>query len=210
MCGGGSGNVLKVLAVGALAATGLGLAGIGPMAGMFGAEAAAAGVAGGAAGGTGLSLGAGGATGLTLGSSGAAGLSASLAGAGFDAGIASAPAGGAAAATALGGGTQSAGTASGTAAASGEAGAGGADIMGTLKAGAQLAPLASLAMMAGGNPKMAAQGVPTPDAAPVSQAAQTPAPNIFKKKLQGTDSTLSSGPGGVSDITLGRATVLGS
>lgn len=86
----------------------------------------------------------------------------------------------------------------------------GASIMGALKTGAQLAPLASLAMMAGGNPKMAAQGVPSPTAPPASQAASTPAPNIFKKKLSALgDPTKASGVGGVADLSLGKATVLG-
>lgn len=105
--------------------------------------------------------------------------------------------------TALGNGTQAA------AAPAGEAGAKtGVDVMGALKAGAQLAPLASLAMMAGANPKMSALG--TPSGAPQSQAAQTPAPNIFKKKLSGLgDPTQASGVGGVADLSLGKATVLG-
>lgn len=118
-------------------------------------------------------------------------------------------------------GALSAGTALGTSgtqaavAPAGEAGAAtgagtGSGIMGALKAGAQLAPLASLAMMAGGQPKMAAQGIPGPTAAPVSQAAQTPTPNIFKKKLGSLgDPTQTSGVGGVADVSLGKATVLG-
>lgn len=108
--------------------------------------------------------------------------------------------------TALGGtGTQVA------VAPAGEASAGtGANIMGALKTGAQLAPLATLAMMAGGNPKMAPQGVPSPTGPAQSQAAQTPAPNLFKKKLAGLgDPTKASGVGGVTDLTLGKATVLG-
>ena len=80
--------------------------------------------------------------------------------------------------------------------------------MSALRAGAQRAPLASLAMMAGGNPKMSALGSPTP--MPQSQAAQTPAPNIFKKKLSVLgDPTQTSGVGGVANTPLGRATVLG-
>jgi hypothetical protein len=91
----------------------------------------------------------------------------------------------------------------------GEAGAAksGSGIMGALKAGAQLAPLANLATMLGANPAMESQGSPQP----MKQAAQTPAPNIFKKKMQGLgDPTKTSGVGGVSDISLGKATILGS
>lgn len=118
--------------------------------------------------------------------------------------------------TALGSGAIGAGTAlgsTGTQAAvapAGEAAAGktGFDVMGALKAGAQLAPLASLAGLAGGNPKLEAIG--SPSAMPASQAAKTPAPNIFKKKLGALgDPTKASGVGGVTDLSLGKATVLG-
>ena len=85
----------------------------------------------------------------------------------------------------------------------------GSGVLGALKTGAQLAPLANLAMMLGAEPTRQAQGVPSPTGP--GQATQTPAPNIFKKKLQGMgDPTKVSGVGGVSDISLGKATILGS
>lgn len=106
--------------------------------------------------------------------------------------------------TALGGGTQAAVAPAGKAA----AGKTGFDVMSALKAGAQLAPLASLAGLVGGNPKLEAIG--SPSAVPASQAAKTPAPNIFKKKLGAMgDPTKASGVGGVTDLSLGKATVLG-
>ena len=120
--------------------------------------------------------------------------------------IAAGVGGAAAAGTALADGTQ---VAVAPAAASGAAEGTGASFLGALKTGAQLAPLASLAM-AGMQPKMEAQGIPGVSPAPSSQAASTPAPNIFKKKIQGIDPTKTSGVGGVSDISLGKATVLGS
>lgn len=203
MCKGS--DILKVAAIGAAIYTG------GASMGLFGAAegAAAAGIAGGAAGGTGLTLGTAGATGLTAGAAGAAGFGTAAATAGFDAGLASLFASGAgavAAGTALADGTQAAAPAAGTASGGTSTGA---SFLGALKTGAQLAPLASLAMM-GMQPKMEAQGIPGVSPAPDSQAAKTPAPNIFKKKIQGIDPTQTSGVGGVTDLTLGRATVLGS
>lgn len=205
MCKGS--DIIKVAAVAAAVYTGGASMGLWGAAEAAGAGAAAAGAAGGAAGGTGLTLGAAGATGLTAGAAGT-GLSTAAAGAGFDAGLASLFASGAgavAAGTALADGTQAAAPAARTASGGTSTGA---SFLGALKTGAQLAPLASLAMM-GMQPKMEAQGIPGVSPAPDSQAAKTPAPNIFKKKIQGIDPTQTSGVGGVSDISLGKATVLG-
>jgi len=125
-------------------------------------------------------------------------------------GGASAAGGTALAGSALAGEAASLGVGSlyGGAAAAAEAGTG-ATVLSALKTGAQLAPLASLAASLGANPLQEAQGVPSPTKP--AQAASTPAPNIFKKKLQALgDPTKVSGVGGVTDLSLGKATVLGS
>ncbi len=112
---------------------------------------------------------------------------------------------------ALGAGAAGAGAAGAGAAGAGAAPAGAAPAgaAGALQTAAQLAPLASLVTLAGvGRPQPAMLG--TPVAAPRAQAAQTPAPNIFKKRLSVLgDPTKVSGAGGVTDLTLGKATVLG-
>lgn len=83
------------------------------------------------------------------------------------------------------------------------------DVMSGLKTAAQLAPLVALAaapQMPSGSPTALAPVAEPPS----SQAASTPAPNIFKKKMKSLgDPTMTSGTGGVTDLSLGKATILG-
>jgi len=125
----------------------------------------------------------------------------------------------AAGATEIGAGAIASGA--GEAMVAGEAGgaaAGAAAGSGALSTALKFAPLlsgtASLAGLAmGQQPQMGAQGVASPSGPPVSQAALTPAQNLFKKKLAGLgDPTMLTGSGGVDSgsLSLGRATILGA
>ena len=108
-----------------------------------------------------------------------------------------------------------------TAATGGEAGAAagagagsGASVGGALTTAAKFAPLASLAMV-GMQPKLSAVSpsgaIAPPAPPPAGQASQTPEQSIFKKALRGAgDPTMLTGSGGVSSMSLGKATVLGS
>lgn len=202
MCSGG--DILKVAALGALAAV------AGPA--VFGAAEGAGAIAGSEA----LASGVGAAGGDALGS-----LIASNA---ANWGVSVAPeiaalGGSAAELSALSSGSSSLPPGTGTAAktALGSDAQVGTEAGNGLATAAKIAPLVSggatiaqLMLGSGKQPASAAQGIPSPTAPAQSQAASTPAPNIFKKKLGALgDPTKTSGVSGVADITLGKATVLG-
>lgn len=195
MCGGGGKGLLQLAALAATVYTG------GAAAGLWGgAEAATGAIAGSEAFASGVGAAGGDAIGSLMASNAA------------NWGITVAPeiaalGGSAAELAALAGPSASAAGATGAAGTT-EASTG-AKVVGGLKTAAQLAPLASLAMAAQ-QPKMDSLGVASPTAPPTSQAAKTPNVNIFKKKLSAAgDPTQTSGPGGVTSLSLGKATVLG-
>lgn len=203
MCGGGNGNgLLKLAAIAAAVYT------AGTAAGVFGEVAGAAETTGAVAGSEALANGVGAAGGDALGSL----IASNATNWGINVAPEIAALGGSAAELSALSQATSGSKAAGVAAAAPAGESKASSVFGALKAGAQLAPLASLATMLGGNPKMAAQGTPmsTPSTPPETQAARIPAVNIFKKKLQGIDPTKLSGVSGVSDLTLGKATILGS